>query len=75
VGEGVVTFRVITGHEVTRYPTRPKAVVAYTSAIIANPDKHVTLIEGDELPGIAPKVIAERFGNPPTTDEPRYVGP
>lgn len=70
-----MTFRIIYGSNVEWVQNREKAVAAYTRAIVAHPDQHVTLIEGDELPGVPPKVVAERFGNPPTTDEPRYVGP
>ena len=71
-----MTYRVITPTEVMPFDWLPNAVTAYTAAVVAHPHEHITLIEGEELPGMPPKVIAERFGSPPPpTYTPRYVGP
>lgn len=40
------------------------ATIVYSRIVLRRPDVHVRYIEGNELPGIAPKVIAQRFGNP-----------
>ncbi len=70
-----MTYRLVVGSNAEPFTDYHKAVVAYTRAITTHPYEHVLLIEGEELPGIPPKVIAEKFGREPKDNEPQYVGP
>lgn len=63
-------FRVVTldqhGDELTSedIDERGKAVLRYSRVVLHQPSIHVRLIEGEELPGLPPNVVAQRFGSP-----------
>lgn len=41
-----------------------QAVIEYSHTVLREPKAHVRLVEGDELPGMPEKIVAERFGDP-----------
>lgn len=41
-----------------------RASVRFCRIVLRHPHVHVQWVEGEELPGLPPKVIAQRFGDP-----------
>jgi hypothetical protein len=50
--------------EIIRHTDPGIVTIAYSRVVLRRPEVHVRYVEGDELPGVPPKVIAQRFGDP-----------